>query len=135
MSNREPAKFRSSRCPVTNSVSPNSVASFDQYHISYNPSYACYGCDTTAIVLRDTVFLVLKGEHRKPLAEAPDLLGCMEYFIANIHLAHSFGEHLRITGLDVDPFKLTPTAVEVLGVETLDRLKQAIIVISGEDNE
>lgn len=135
MSNREPAKFRSSRCPITGSVSPNSVASFDQYHISYKPSSVHYGCDTTALVLRDTVFLILRGDHRKPLTEAPDLQGCMEYFVENIHLAHPFGEHLQVTGLDIDHFKLTTTAEEVLGVETLGRLKQAISTISGEDNE
>ena len=53
----------------------NRVQNFGRFHISHNPSSASYGCDTTALVLNETVFLVLNGSHIKAMKDAASLGG------------------------------------------------------------
>ncbi|RRV08832.1 hypothetical protein EGJ28_16330 [Stutzerimonas xanthomarina] len=121
--------MKSSFCPVTNEPSPNATRSFGSaFHISYNPRSAGYGSDTTAIVLQDRVFFVLKGDHAGALckvAAEEGAKGCADYFAQNIDRASDLSEHLMATGLSNDPFALGPTALEVLGQEGVDRIATA----------
>lgn len=123
--------FKSGRCPITNEVAPNSTLSKKDYHISYNPSAAHYGTNTTAIILDDRVFLILSGDHRNGLStEGSDIGTCLDYFISNIHLANPFSEHLMAVGLKKDPFKLAPTALKSFGQEGVDKLKAACVALA-----
>lgn len=73
-----------SACPVTNVLAPNVGRSFGEFAISYNRHSSDYGCDTTAIVLRGRVFLVLNGNHAAQLCLAASdigVQGCVDYFI------------------------------------------------------
>ncbi|MFK4136300.1 hypothetical protein ACI2KR_29065 [Pseudomonas luteola] len=121
--------MKSSICPVTHSPSPNVTRHFgSDVHISYNPFSAGYGCDTTAIVLRERVFLVLNGDHAEALCEVAaekGAKGCADYFVQNIARANNLSEHLMATGLRNDRFALMPTTLEILGQEGVDRIAAA----------
>lgn len=121
--------MKSSPCPVTGSRSPNVTRSIGAaVHISYNPSSAGYGCDTTAIVLRERVFFVLNGDHAGALCSAVEqhgVSGCVEYFVQNISQANGRSEHLMATGLAQDLFGLMPTTIEVLGQDAIARIASA----------
>lgn len=121
--------MKSSPCPVTGTRSPNVTRSFGTaVHISYNPSSAGYGCDTTAIVLLERVFFVLNGDHAEALCSAVaqhGVSGCVEYFVQNISQANGRSEHLMAAGLADDVFGLMPTAVEVLGHDGVARIANA----------
>ena len=89
----------------------NSVASKDNYYLSYNPSCRDYGSDTTAIVC-NSVFLVMNGNHSTELhniSEKDGYIGCVRYFIDNIHLANHHSEHKFAFGMypaDKDIFNI-----------------------------
>lgn len=121
--------MKSSICPVTHSPSPNVTRSFGSaVHISYNPSSAGYGSDTTAIVLRERVFFVLDGDHAEALCKLSaenGAKGCVDYFVQNIARANDMSEHLMATGVSDDLFALMPDAVEILGQDGVDRIAAA----------
>jgi len=121
--------MKSSTCPVTRSPSPNVTRSFgSSVHISYNPRSAGYGIDTTAIVLCERVFFVLKGNHAEALCKAGaenGSKGFVEYFVQNIARASELSEHLMATGVSNDPFGLMPTALEILGQEGVELIAAA----------
>ena len=121
--------MKSSSCPVTGTRSANVTRSVGTaVHISYNPSSAGYGCDTTAIVLRERVFFVLNGNHAEALCSAVEqhgVSGCVEYFVQNISQANGRSEHLMATGLAEDLFGLLPTTIEVLGQGAVARIASA----------
>lgn len=124
-----PVSMIASACPVTNVRSPNVSRSFENFHISYCDRSDGYGCDTTAIVLRDRVFFILNGNHAAQLintAEEEGIQGCIEYFIENIEKANRYSEHSMATGVINDPFDLFSTALEVIGQDNISKVAQAM---------
>lgn len=122
-------RFTRGVCPVTNVITPNLTRTYTGFHISYNPSSANYGCDTTALVLSDRVFFVLNGDFSERFADASEskgLQGCIDLFIENIEKANRLSEHLMASGMSSDPFDLGRTAREMLGQENIDRIVQAV---------
>lgn len=108
----------------------NAVAQYQGYHMSYNPRSADYGCDTTAIVLGNRVYLILNGEHTHALNDAAasnGLLGCMDYFIEHIAEANPRSEHRMVAGKEPDVFSLAPTVLKLIGYEYMQRLQQQAI--------
>lgn len=119
----------SQRCPVTGEVMSNMTRSFDGFHISYARYLPHYGCDTTALVLNDRVFLILNGYHADDMVNAAverGIQGCIDIFIDRIQQANNLSEHDMAVGLAADPFELYQTTVELIGQQNIDRLKQAI---------
>jgi len=97
---------------------PNYVEAREGYHISYNPSYADYGIDTTALVIylkEDKAphfefntkefwscgvfwgdnFFILCGNHSKQLEACHSLDECIQYFIDNIDKAHECSQDIN----------------------------------------
>ena len=81
---------------------PNEVASFGHYYLSKNNNSDTFGCPTTAVVIKDKIYLILNGyDHGDKLLEvAKDrgLIGCVEYFIANIKDASHLPDYLLLDG-------------------------------------
>lgn len=121
--------FKHGHIPYINTVTPNRVADFEKFHLSYNPSSADYGSDTTALVLGNNMFLILNGSHEEAMyaaAEDAGLQGCFDYFVENIALANPISDHTTV--VDGDPnFGLDKYAVEVLGEDNVQRLRDAIL--------
>lgn len=106
----------------------NRVQNFGRFHISYNPSSADYGCDTTALVLDDTVFLILNGSHQTAMKNAAadgGLPACIDYFVAHIGQANRLSEHHVINGSLKDLFGICNSAQNALGNELMARLRGA----------
>lgn len=112
--------------PIVPSWSPNSVANFGKFHLSFNDrDTLAYGSETTAIVLLGTVFLVLNGDHREALFEAATkhgAEGCLEYFTQNIRLANSKSEHEQMLDAVPDPFNCRKYALQVVNESALDKM-------------
>lgn len=109
--------FSSSVIPVINQVSPNISRSFDGFSVSYNRSSRDYGTDTTAMVVRGRVFMLLRGNHALELAGAAEqggLIAAVTMFIMKIEMAITQSEHLEAFGLANDPFDLASTLREAL---------------------
>ena len=105
--------FERQHLPVPGVTVPNSVRSSKGFYISYNPSPADYGTSTTALVLLDTVFLILKGDHRKQMPET--LQECFDYFLDNFELTHEMGDVKAVVmGCETFPF-IQQRALESLG--------------------
>jgi hypothetical protein len=100
----------------------NTVLNRENYHFSYNPSSAGYGTQTSAIVLKERVFLILTGDHREQLEATQSLQQAFDYFVENIDKAHDYSEHTQLTGQRPDAFGLITTALETLGSANLERL-------------
>lgn len=127
----EQAGFKGGLCPVTNVVSPNISLNFYRYHLSYNSSSRDYGSDTTAIVLEGRVFFLLNGDHAVELqskAQSGGIDACIDYFIANLHLANKFSEHKLAVGIGEDILGLVPTAEAVIGLSNVKRIFDAVNV-------
>ncbi len=121
--------FKHGVVPITNELTVNSFEIHGGFHLSYNPSVAGYGCATTAIVLRDSVFLVLNGNHKQALSDAADangVSGCVDYFCKNIKQANHRGEHRAVAGVAKDPFGVRKTAIEVIGQSGVDMIAKAV---------
>ena len=61
----------------------NSTWKGDGFHISYNShDIALYGCDTTAIVVKNWNFYILNGDHTEQLIPliGEGLDACLKYF-------------------------------------------------------
>jgi len=128
-----PNTFKRDTIPVINQRTINSTAGFKDFHLSYNQSSADYGNATTAIVLKDRVFFVIDGDHRKALYEAAEvsgIQGCIEYFIANIAQANKLSEHHMVIGVSKDVFNLNSTALEVIGQSNIDLITEAAAKLS-----
>lgn len=124
-------------CPMSNTCSPNSVRSFGKdVHISYLPYSSAYGCDTTAIVLRDHVYLVLRGDHTNqliPVTAEAGIQGCVDYFIKHLDQAHLMSEHLMAVGIDDDQFNLMSTTIAIFGQDSVDRIAAAARALQAVD--
>lgn len=117
-----------SACPVTKVLAPNVARSFGEFSISYNRHTSDYGCDTTALVLRGRVFLILNKNNAESLcsaASAMGIQGCVDYFLENIAQANARSEHRMATGIASDPFELLGTTLEVIGQDNIDRIAKA----------
>lgn len=122
-------KFRRASCPITNERMPNETASFRDYHVSYARFLSHYGCDTTALVLEDRVFLILNGDHKAAMAEAASIgvNACLDYFIAHINESNALSEHRMIAGAPAaDVFNLRATFEKVFGAAGVTRLQAAM---------
>lgn len=125
--------FTSSRCPVTNEVSPNMAASFDGFHISHCSRTSEYGCETTAIVLQHRVFFILNGDHSAALAEAArdhGVDGCIRYFVEHINQANARSEHLMAVGLASDHFGLRGTTQKCIGSDAIELVAKAATALA-----
>lgn len=118
--------FKSQSIPETNELAPNTVLDRSGYHISHNASSAAYGCQTTALVLKNTVFLVLNGDHREALCDASSaggLQACFDYFLEHLESANHMSEHhFILQGNNV--FSTTSNAEDFLGPENIARLHE-----------
>lgn len=106
----------------------NVVKGYGKYRISFNPSVADFGVETTAIVLAGAVFFILKGDHALELdavAKENGLEGCIDYFIAHKDEIHENSEHAMACRLNDDLFELNPIALSVMGDELMWKLVQA----------
>ncbi|HGB9753148.1 TPA: hypothetical protein ACIYX1_004819 [Escherichia coli] len=88
---------------------PNLIHKRDGWHLSYCGSSAAYGCKTTALVIDNRVFFVLKGDHRREWVEARTLWEALQYFVTHDDQIHPASEHRMALGLSVDSFGLMPT--------------------------
>lgn len=120
--------FEHQSIPNTNERTINSVAEFKDYHVSHDgSSLSAYGCETTALVLKNTVFFVLKGDHRyamQEVAEKDGLQGCFDFFLEKLFLAHKICEHHNVVA-DNDRFSIASNARKYLGHDNIARLKEA----------
>jgi hypothetical protein len=126
--------FKGQRIPIVNEVAPNTVLARDGYHLSYNASSADYGSDTTAIVLRDTVFLTLNGDHKDALAavsEEGGLQQVFDYYLENLSLANHMSDDRLIVKGD-NTFNSAINAREFLGDENVERLIKARAALDAE---
>jgi len=107
----------------------NRVTDFGKYHISYDPRSSAYGCDTTAIVMNDDAFFVLKGNFApalKAAAAAGGLDACVDFFIDHIAHAHAFSEHNYLNPAEKDRFGLRGRITSYLSPAALSSLKAAM---------
>ena len=119
MSN-QPNGFKSQHIPIPGVAVLNSIRESKEFHISYNPSIANYGTRTTALVILDTVFLILKGDHREQMPET--LQQCFDYFLDNFDLAHKMGNVKEVVvGCDTFPH-IRQRALESLGAANITAL-------------
>lgn len=129
--------FKHGTIPYTNQRTVNATCSFKGFDLSYNPSAADYGTDTTAIVLDQQIFLILEGNHKQQLLNAANelgLQGCVDYFILNIAQASSFSEHIAvINGQEL--FNLGKIGLQLLGKENVDRIAQAMLALTSDETE
>lgn len=51
------------------------------------------------------------------------LQACVDYFIEHIGEVNGMSEHLSVVGLRADPFELTQTALDVIGLVNLGALQ------------
>jgi len=122
------AGFSTELCPVSRTVTPNSIRSYDGFHISYCCDETNYGCHTTALVVRDYVFLVLNGCHVNEFAQAAaegGLEGCVALFTDLIAHANPYSEHLSAVGLAADRFGLAAAFQVAVSPATVTRLRAA----------
>lgn len=122
--------FKGSSCPITHTMSPNLTKSFSNFHISFNADEPHYGGPTTAIVLDQRVFFILNGNHGALLSECVEmdgLQGAIDYFIDHLHQASKFSEHLMATLLSEDVFSLHQTAIEVIGKDNIQRVREGAL--------
>jgi hypothetical protein len=72
---------------------------------------------------------VLNGDHHKQMHDCAvrgGLQACVDYFIEHIGEVNGMSEHLSVVGLRADPFELTQTALDVIGLVNLGALRGAV---------
>ena len=112
--------FEPQHIPIPGVIVPNSIKNSEGFYISYNPSPADYGTRTTALVILDTVFFILKGDHRKQMPET--LQQCFDYFLDNYELAHEMSDVKAVVeGCDTFPY-VRQRAFEALGATNIAAL-------------
>jgi hypothetical protein len=129
--------FKSQSLPITNEMAPNTVSGYSGFHLSFNNRTAHYGCETTAFVLKNSVFLLLNGDHREQMDEcaaAGGLQACFDYYVDNIHLANGMGDLQTVVKGCKSLGYVQDTAREALGEENLRKL-QAALFIEQEDEK
>lgn len=102
----------------------NLIHKRDGWHLSYCGSSAVYGCETTALVVDNRVFFVLRGDHRREWMTAWTLWEALQYFIAHDDQIHLASEHRMALGLDVDCFGLMPTLRDAITREQFNLLRE-----------
>lgn len=120
--------FTHGTIPIINQRTTNSVAGFEGFHLSYNPSSVDYGSDTTAFVIKQSLFLILNGDHKTDMhaaAEAGGIMGALDYFIANIGRANYRGSHKEAVYGDPH-FGGDKIALETFGEDGVARLRAAL---------
>lgn len=120
--------FKHSKLPITNELAPNLTASFKDCHISYARYLSYYGSDTTALVIKQRVFLILNGDHSQQMGEAAKkgIHSVFDYFIEHIEEANPLSEHLSAASLVDDPFNLSISFIEIFGEEGATQIKKAL---------
>jgi hypothetical protein len=120
--------FTHGTIPIINQRTVNSVADFEDFHLSYNPSSVDYGSDTTAFVVKQSLFLILNGDHKAGMhaaAETGGVIGALDYYISNIDQANFRSSHK--TAVYGDPhFSDDKIALDVFGEDGVARLRAAI---------
>lgn len=117
--------FKTATIPGMNRKSPNSTLSFKGFHISYNRSSRDYRTDTTAIVIKGNLFLILNSDHKTKLvdcAESNGLNGVINYFIEHLDQSNPKSEHNNIAGILRDDFNLKDYAFANIGKELTEKL-------------
>jgi hypothetical protein len=120
--------FTHGTIPIINQRTVNSVAGFKDFHLSYNPSSVDYGSDTTAFVVKQSLFLILNGDHKVAMhaaAETGGVMGALNYFIDNVARANFRGSHKEAVYGDPH-FGGDKIALEAFGEDGVARLKAAI---------
>jgi hypothetical protein len=105
------------------------VRTFDGFHVSYNAHTFYYDSATTALVLRDRVFLVLNGNHTADMLDAASrdgLSGALRVFMDRLSLANPLSEHRMALGLCDDPFDLQPTMIDAIGGSRFEQLRDFV---------
>lgn len=103
-----------------NVAGTNLVDNRGRWHLSYDSRISWYGCATTALVLDNRVFFILRGDHREAwgkAADAGDLDGALGYFMVHEAQVHAKSEHRMALGLEKDEFALMPTLAELVTPE------------------
>lgn len=114
--NNQSNGFEYQHIPIPGVTVLNSVRVSDNFHISYNPSIRDYGVRTTALVISNTVFFILKGDHRKEMPKT--LQECFDYFLDNFDLAH----------------EMSDTKAVVMGCETFPHIQSYALKALGKAN-
>ena len=106
----------------------NVTKSHTCHHVSYNYSSANYGCPTTALVIKNNVFIILCGDHFENLNSALEngLDTAWEYIVKNAKELHPMGDHNAVVSITEDVFSLRETAVKYLSSESLNALYLAL---------
>lgn len=116
--------YKSQPVPVTNELAPNSIVESKGYHLSYCSRVSDYGCVTTALVLRNNVFLILKGDHRKTWPKEP-LQASFDYFVENRDQWHDFSDVGNIFNPQTRWPSIRRDFIDMLGEENLAKLGQS----------
>lgn len=130
------AEFKHSNIPMINIRSINaSTDDLGGFYLSYNPNHTGYGCDTTAIVLNECVFFILNGNHKAQLLDAfnrDGFQGVIDYFIDNLAQASHRSEHYSVVNQERSVLPPSKTVLELLGKTNIERMAQAIQVLSNK---
>jgi hypothetical protein len=82
--------------PITISV-PNSIMDAGDFYISYNDTdVEIYGSDTTALVIGQTKFYILKGDFREQYKSLllQGVEACLGFYMQNLALSHRHSDKL-----------------------------------------
>ena len=115
------------------------MASFGHYYLRKNNNSDTYGCPTTAVVIEDgnvnRIYLILNGyEHGDKLLEVAKergLIGCVEYFIANMKDANHLPDYLLLDGDSDDINFKTYYYNRVLGMGYTSKIHSAAVEAYG----
>lgn len=105
----------------------NTVMKDAKYHISFERFNSYYGGKTTALVLANTVFLILSGDFKEAFAKAKEkegLQACFDVFLDNLNKANHASDHHLILKGD-NSFGSTQNATNILGAHNILRLHEA----------
>ena len=111
------------------------MASFGHYYLSKNNNSDTFGCPTTAVVIKDgdtnQILLILNGyDHGDKLldvAKDSGLIGCVEYFIANIKDANYLPDYFLLDGDSDDINFQTYHYNRVLGMGYTSKIHSAAV--------
>jgi hypothetical protein len=123
--------FKHETIPVIKQRTVNVTCEFDGFHLNYNPQRSGYGTDTTAIVMENTLFFVLNGDHMTVLqavAKEAGLQGCIDYFIENIGQANQYSEHIAVINGETR-YGLAESGLKLAGQANIDRIAKAVTAI------
>ena len=85
--------FGGTPCFVPNDIAVDAV----DYYVSYNNhDTGIYGSDTTALVLGQSRFYILDGDHTENYKSCASLGECLVYFESNEQLINKYSETLGV---------------------------------------